>query len=75
MTRTPVPKMTVELVTAIREALEGDSNDAEHDALVAVAQHFGIEYISEDDRETWKTEVADDLTRLGLREWYRKQVG
>lgn len=28
----------------IREALEGDSNDAEHDALVAVAEALGIEY-------------------------------
>jgi hypothetical protein len=25
----------------IRDALEGDSNDAEHDALVAVAELFG----------------------------------
>lgn len=33
-----------ELAKAIRSALEGDSNDAEHDALVDVAQFFGIDY-------------------------------
>ncbi len=33
-----------ELVAEIRDALEGDSNDAEHDALVSVAEHLGITY-------------------------------
>lgn len=28
----------------VKAALEGDSNDAEHDALVDVAQSFGIDY-------------------------------
>lgn len=28
----------------IKGALEGDSNDAEHDALVSVAEHFGIRW-------------------------------
>jgi hypothetical protein len=28
----------------VRDALEGDSNDAEHDALVAVANALGISY-------------------------------
>jgi hypothetical protein len=32
------------LVTEISKALEGDSNDAEHDALVSVATHFGVEH-------------------------------
>lgn len=35
-----------ELARTIRAALEGDSNDAEHDALVEVAQHFGVAYIA-----------------------------
>jgi hypothetical protein len=30
----------------IREALEGDSNDAEHDALVSIAETFGINWTS-----------------------------
>ncbi len=33
-----------DLAQTIRAALEGDSNDAEHDALVAVAEHFAIKY-------------------------------
>lgn len=28
----------------VKAALEGDSNDAEHDALVMVAEHFGVNY-------------------------------
>jgi hypothetical protein len=32
------------LTALIREALEGDSNDAEHDALVRVADALGIHY-------------------------------
>lgn len=40
------------LASEVREALEGDSNDAEHDALVSVAQHFGIEYGREEDAYT-----------------------
>ena len=35
--------LPADLVEEIVTALEGDSNDAEHDALVAVAQHFGID--------------------------------
>lgn len=35
----------------IREALEGDSNDAEHDALVSVASTLGVEYRDPDDFE------------------------
>ena len=34
--------MPMELVDQIAEALAGHSSDAEHDALVAVAQEFGI---------------------------------
>lgn len=37
------------LITEIRDALEGDSNDAEHNALVLVADLFGIEYTPSDD--------------------------
>jgi hypothetical protein len=33
-----------DLTQSIMRALEGDSNDAEHDALVSVAQFFGIDY-------------------------------
>lgn len=36
--------MTQELRDEIKAALEGYSNDAEHDALVSVAEAFGIEY-------------------------------
>lgn len=39
------------LKAEIKSALEGDSNDAEHDALAAVADHFGIEWTSFEDRE------------------------
>ena len=34
--------MDDELREQIRAALQGDSNDAEHDALYAVAEAFGI---------------------------------
>jgi hypothetical protein len=34
----------LQLSVEVKDALEGDSNDAEHDALVSVAQFFGIEY-------------------------------
>jgi hypothetical protein len=36
----------------IRDALEGDSNDAEHDALVAVAELFGMQITTFDEKET-----------------------
>ena len=32
------------LISEIRDALEGDSNDVEHDALASVAAFFGIDY-------------------------------
>lgn len=35
------------LVASIRDALEGDSNDAEHDALVSVAEFLHIDYEGE----------------------------
>jgi hypothetical protein len=35
----------------IKDALEGDSNDADHDALVSVAQHLGLEWTSYEERE------------------------
>jgi hypothetical protein len=37
------------LAGEIKAALEGDSNDAEHDALVGVAQHLGITWQPPDD--------------------------
>lgn len=37
----------------VREALEGDSNDAEHDALASVATDLGVRY-----------ELADDLSEV-----------
>lgn len=40
------PYMTPELSSEIKRALEGDSNDAEHDALASVADHFGISWTS-----------------------------
>ena len=39
MSETGLP---AQLVEQIKAALEGDSNDAEHDALYAVANEFGI---------------------------------
>lgn len=35
--------MPASLAEEVREALEGDSNDAEHDALVSVAEQFGTD--------------------------------
>jgi len=32
----------------IKRALEGDSNDAEHDALVGVAEHLGVDWTPPD---------------------------
>jgi hypothetical protein len=43
---TPTPLQGVCL--EIRRALEGDSNDAEHDALVSVAEHLGIDWTPPD---------------------------
>lgn len=37
-----------DVVSDIRSALEGDSNDAEHDALVGVADFFAIDYTPSD---------------------------
>jgi hypothetical protein len=37
-----------ELRAQVKEALEGDSNDSEHDALVACADWFGVDYESPD---------------------------
>lgn len=41
----------VALTREITSALEGDSNDAEHDALVSVAQFFGLEWTALEDQE------------------------
>lgn len=38
-----------DLATEVREALEGDSNDAEHDALVSVAEALNITYSTDED--------------------------
>jgi hypothetical protein len=45
-----------DLRAEVKAALEGDSNDAEHDALDAVAGALGIDWISFEDKE-----VASDL--------------
>jgi hypothetical protein len=37
-----------ELLEEIQAALEGDSSDAEHDALVSVAQRFGLAWTAPD---------------------------
>lgn len=39
------------LAKEIKKALEGDSFDAEHDALVSAAQLLGIEWVSPEERE------------------------
>lgn len=44
------------LMQEIKDALEGESNDAEHDALAAVADHFGIQWTSFEDREDAEAE-------------------
>jgi hypothetical protein len=44
------PYMTPELSSEIKDALEGDSNDAEHDALSSVADHFGIPWTDFEDK-------------------------
>lgn len=49
--RVDLAGVTRELREEIRAALEGDSNDAEHDALVSVAEAFGIKWTSHEDRE------------------------
>ena len=38
-----------ELAQEIKDALQGDSNDAEHDALVGVAYALGLEWEDPDD--------------------------
>lgn len=38
------PEWDDDIAAEVKRALEGDSNDAEHDALVAVAEHFGLDY-------------------------------
>jgi hypothetical protein len=48
-----------DLRAEVKAALEGDSNDAEHDALDAVAGALGIDWISFEDKE-----VASDLADL-----------
>lgn len=40
----PAGHLSAETVQQVREALEGDSNDAEHNALVLVAEELGIAY-------------------------------
>jgi hypothetical protein len=53
----------------VKDALEGDSNDSEHDALVDVAGYFDIEYRSpydddeDEDDEPLDEAVARDLGR------------
>lgn len=40
----PTPDTIASLRMEIKDALEGDSNDAEHNALVSVADALGIDY-------------------------------
>lgn len=51
--RDPHPRETQaqwnRIAAEIKEALQGDSNDAEHDALVSVAAHLGITWQPPDD--------------------------
>jgi hypothetical protein len=39
------------LAAEIKQALEGDSNDDEHDALLRAADLLGIEWVSPEERE------------------------
>lgn len=50
-----------DLQTEIREALEGDSNDAEHDALVSVAQELGIELSTDEMAAEFQENGLDDV--------------
>lgn len=45
----------------VRRALEGDSNDAEHDALAAIAEELGIDWYPDEQRK----ELVDALTAAG----------
>jgi hypothetical protein len=49
---------STDLKAEAKDALEGDSNDAEHDALVSVAGYFDIEYTSFEEREMEEDEDA-----------------
>ena len=77
-------RMDDDLRATIKAALGGDSNDDEHDALFAVAEAYGITYVSyedrmmeedlanaptEDDAKDWLYEVANGDTRLGFTDW------
>jgi hypothetical protein len=46
--------MSDDLARQVREALEGESNDAEHDALAAVAESFEIPYNPDPDDDSTK---------------------
>jgi hypothetical protein len=39
------------LCKEIKDALEGDSNDNEHAALVSAAEHLGLKWVSPEERE------------------------
>jgi hypothetical protein len=43
------PAASHSLPKQVKDALEGDSNDAEHDALVSVAEHLGIDWTPPDE--------------------------
>jgi hypothetical protein len=39
------------LCAEVKDALEGECNDAEHDALVSVAQHLGLDWTSHEEKQ------------------------
>lgn len=48
--RTDLPRdLLAPTITEVKDALEGDSNDAEHDALVSVAELLNIDYRPSED--------------------------
>lgn len=58
------PPIDEDLAAHVRGALQGESNDAEHDALVAVADHFGIRYaadLAEEVEDLGWPSVAEDV--------------
>lgn len=55
-------------------ALEGDSNDAEHDALVEFARFFGFEWTDADDVLADEPEERSEAIGWGQRGGDRKSV-
>lgn len=66
----------------IKSALEGDSNDEEHDALAAVAEALGISWSPEEDDEIisveispWRAEHSGSPTERTADIWHESKAG